>query len=85
LRNSLSDLILTGIIAAAAYYEAQADSADAIGELLSLEYLAQKAGDVEPTIYEHRFEAPLPALEQVDGELVAVGGEYSVKDGWIHG
>lgn len=57
----------------------------ALGELVSLVYLTEKAGDVELTEYEHKFSRPLPVLAFHEGGLVICGGRYRVGVRGIHG
>ncbi len=56
-----------------------------LGQLVSLVYLTEKAGDDGPTEYEHEFSRPLPVLAYHDGGLFICGGRYGVGVRGIHG
>lgn len=49
-------------------------------EVISIVYLTIKAGDTEPTEYEHKFSHPRPALVyNRGGRLLFAGGGYKME------
>jgi hypothetical protein len=60
-------------------------TAVALGKLVAVVYRTEKAGDDEPTDYEHEFEGPLPTLAYNPGGLIVAGGGYRIKEDGIDG